>query len=170
MQLGASKYELSTLVKDGVIEKLARGVYRLANNDTTDEDLFKAATLRVGLPSSICLISALSFYDLTDLIPKQTWIMVPYEKRSAHSDLRLYRCRRPQWKLGVNKDEGFWITTPERTIIDSLLSSKNVGVQVGIVALRLALDKNIAKLQDMIDLAAKLGVLHRLLPYFEAFT
>ncbi len=54
----------------GIIEKLSRGLYRLADLPSLgNPDLFSVA-LRV--PNGvICLISALSFHDITTQIPHQ---------------------------------------------------------------------------------------------------
>ncbi len=71
-KLGVSRYLLKKLLAEGVIEQLVRGVYRVSTGDISDEDQFRAATLRVGTPSAVCLVSALFHYRLTDTIPKKT--------------------------------------------------------------------------------------------------
>jgi predicted transcriptional regulator of viral defense system len=164
---GISRSALDRLLEEGLVERLGRNVYCIADRDLSEEDTFRLATAKVGTPSAICLISALAHYDLTDLIPKQTWIMVPSSKRSRHSDLRLLRSRNPHWKIGVERREGYWITTPERTIVDTLLHSRMVGSQIGVKALATAVRKRTVALSDVVELADKLQVLHRVQPYVE---
>ena len=137
--------------------------------DYSEEYQFKVATLVVGAPSVICLISALSLYHLTDQIPKKTWIIVPNTKRMAIRGLRLLRQRDPKWDIGIVKQNGYCITSIERTLVESFCYSKIIGANTAIQALREALKKMTtgAKVYAM---AEKMGVLHRLLPYLVATT
>ena len=99
---GFSRYDLRMLFDRGLIERISRGYYQAVGEDLTDDELFRSATKRVGKPSAICLLSALSFYGLTDTIAKKTWVMVPLTKRTSFSDLRLFRARNPLWNIGID--------------------------------------------------------------------
>ncbi len=169
-QSGVSFYELGKLVASGAIEQVARGIYRSASNDFNDEEQFRIATLRVGKPSAICLISALAHYHLTDVIPKKTWIMVPSRKRTSDRALRIFRARTPHWNRGVEKFEGYAITTLERTLVDCLTHRTRLGTQVGIEALRRAISSKKTTLGKVMQMAKDLGVSHRILPYIEALS
>ncbi len=77
--VGVPANALAYLVKIGVLERLARGIYRSSDYvpdvDVTLEDLaLTASTIPNGV---ICLISALDYYDLTDELPREHWIAVP---------------------------------------------------------------------------------------------
>lgn len=167
---GLNLRSFRNLVADGAIEQVARGVYLPAGYDYSDEEQFKVATLIVGEPSAICMISALSSYELTDVIPKKTWIMVPASKRSRYTELKLHRARRPQWDIGIEKRDGYRITSIERTIVEALCARTKLGAQVGVVALRKAVQSKKTTLSKVMDMAKRLEVLHRVLPYVEAMS
>lgn len=169
-KLGMSRYLLGKLVSEGIVELVARGVYRASKTDISEEDQFRIASLRVGTPSAICLVSALSQYGLTDTIPKKTWIMVPASKRTRYSDLKLLRTRNPEWQVGIEKREGYSITTLERTIVDALCARARIGTQIATEALRKAIQSKKTTLGKIMDAAKQLGVVHRVRPYVEALS
>jgi len=165
---GISRYGLNKLLAEGKIELLVRGVYRVAQNDYSDEDQYRVATLRVGTPSAICWVSALSHFELTDTIPKKIWIMVPVTKRSKQADFKLLRTRNPQWNIGIEKRDGYAITNIERTVVDVLCARKKIGTQIGTEALRKAIRSKKTTLGKIMEMAVKLKMDHRIRPYIEA--
>ena len=165
---GVGRHLMRTLLSEGVIEQIGRGVYRVSKGDISEEDQFQTATLRVGTPSAICLVSALAYYGLTDLIPNKTWVMVPVSKRSRYRDLKLLRTRNPEWKTGIKKQDGYSITDLERTIVDCICYRTIIGTQTGLKALRLAIESKKTTLTKIMDMAQKLSVVHRIRPYVEA--
>lgn len=167
IRLGVGRHLLGSMLLEGELEQPARGLYRISKGDVSEEDQFQMATLRVGEPSAICLVSALAYYGLTDLIPKQTWIMVPAVKRSSYQDLRLLRSRVPSWKIGTKHHGGFAITDIDRTIVDCLCYRTIVGSQTGIKALKLAIQTKKTTLSKVMEMAQKLSVVHRIRPIVE---
>ena len=165
---GLTQYAIQKLLDAGAIERLERGLYRSIGEDLSDEELYRRAIKRVGKPAVVCLLSALSYYELTDTIPKQVWLMVPKEKRVKSSSVRLYRARDPQWKIGVVSNSGYSITSIERTIVDSLTSKSLVSPRLGIDALKTAISKKKTSASRVLKIATQLGVKHRVLPYIEA--
>lgn len=179
---GLSKTDLTRLVKESVLDRLSHGVYEVSeetlsgkgladdsssNQYTDSEKDYIAATLKCGTPSAICLLSALEYYHVTDQITDRTWMLVPAIKRVTSSRLRLLRVRNPQWNKGIQKNKNYWITTLERTLIDCLLYKRLIGTQVALEALKHAVSQKKVKLKDILDLAKKMKVLHRILPYLE---
>lgn len=74
-----SRSSLSRLVSSGKILRVARGVYLNTNSSKQIpiyiEDLvYSVKSVKHG---AICLISALSFYNLTNEIPRENWISIP---------------------------------------------------------------------------------------------
>lgn len=156
---GISRYQIYRLAKKGQLERLERGVYRVPVMDINDEDTYRAATLIVGSASAICLLSALSYYNLTDEIPRQTWIMVEKQKRVLHPHIRLVRTNQPKWNIGVEKHKGFNITSVERTIIDCIVGHRYLGKMIGIDVLKRALKEHKTSLNKVIAMASELGKL-----------
>lgn len=170
IKAGFTFYNLQQLLKAGLIEQSARGIYYSSGIDLNEEEQFRIATLQLGKPAVICLLSALSFHELTDLIPKQTWIMVPQNKRSKNTKLKLYRAAYPHWNTGIINLDGYRITNIERTIVECLTSRFSLGERPGIEALRKALDKKQTSLQKISTMANKLGAYHRLIQYIKVLT
>jgi predicted transcriptional regulator of viral defense system len=167
-KLGISFYDLGKLVASGAVEQVARGIYRTAGGDIDEEEQFRIATLRVDQPAVICLVSALSYYHLTDTIPKKTWIMVPDTKRTTDRSLKLYRTRNPHWDIGIESHDGYRMTTIERTLVDCLTQRSRLGSQLGIEALRKATTSKKTTLGKILDMAIKLEINHRIAAYIEA--
>lgn len=165
---GLTKKDLIALLEKEVIERLARGIYQNADLDLAEEEQYRLATLIVGRPSAVCLLSALSYHHLTDLIPKKTWIMVPLQKRTQHASLRLLRTKNPHWGIGILKEGGYSITNLERTIVECLVNKKLLGTPTGVEALREALKEKKTTLSKIWDMAIRLKVGHRIIAYIEA--
>lgn len=170
-KLGVSQYELRHLLVNGTIERLARGVYRAKTHiHFSEEDQHHAALLRVGQPSAICLISALAYYHLTDVIPKKTWVLVNANKITTQKDIRLWRRRNPQWSVGIKTTDGrFAVTSVERTLVECLRYSNLLGgPSLALSVIRLALQDKKTTMSNLLKMAEKLGAKKKILPYLEA--
>ncbi len=166
---GLTRHHLRTLLKQGVLEQISRGLYAEAENALlNDEQMFSSATIRVGTQSAICLLSSLAYYGLTDEIPNRIWIMVPFEKRSQFIDLKLFRTRNPHWDIGIESHSGFKITSLDRTIVDCMVYKSKIGSQIGIRALKTALHQKKTKIRNIAELARQLGIFHRVKGIIEA--
>lgn len=162
--------KLKRLFRNGAVERLERGVYRVLGprlSSNALEDAFALASARIGSPNAICLLSALEYYHLTDEISSQTWLLVPTTKRSIHPDLHLIRAIKPRWKIGIEQHKGFKITSLERTLVDVLTNTRNPGKMLGIEALKQALSEQKTTLEKVTQIASRLGVFHRIQPIIE---
>jgi len=169
-ECGVSRHFLRVMLRDGLVEKIARGVYRFCQSDYSEEDQFRAALLRAGKSSAICLISALSFHHLTDLIPNKTWILVPQIKRTIYKDLKLIRVSHPYWKTGIESGEGYRITSLERTLLDAFTYKRYVGIKTAVDALKTALREQKTSLRKVLDMSLLLNVDARIRPYIESLS
>jgi len=167
---GINRHLLKQLEIQGAIEKIAHGIYVVTGQSLTRDEEFKRATFKVGQPAVICLLSALEYYDLTDIIPKEIWMMVPANKRANQREIRIFRTQQLNLDIGVVKRSGFSITTIERTIIDSLIHQRQLPVTIGINALRRALQLKKTTLSQIVDMAKTLHVFHRIRAYVEALS
>ncbi len=167
--LGLSKHYLKKLLDCGEISKITRGYYKHETEEIFhEESRFESASVRVGKPACICLVSALIHYELTDLIGKKVWIMVPHSLRRHYSDLRIVRVRSPQWDIGISKNPKYWITDLDRTLVEGLIYKRLIGINTGIEALRRAITAKKTSLGKVYEMSKKLKVDHRILPYIEA--
>jgi predicted transcriptional regulator of viral defense system len=168
--LGVSQYELRHLLVNETIERLARGVYRAKTHiDFSEGDQHNVAILRVGQPSAICLISALAYHHLTDVIPKKTWVLVNANKITTQKDIRLWRRRNPNWSIGIKTLDGLTVTSIERTLVECLRYSGLIGGPFLVISsIRLALQENKTTMSELLKMAEKLGAKKKILPYLEA--
>ena len=168
--LGVSWNHIQLLLKNGVIERLSHNVYRASADDTSEEDLFRIATLRIGTSSAVCLLSALEYYDLTDAISRAVWLLVPAEKQTRFKGVRLFRKRNPQLEIGIVQKEGYQITSLERTLAECLAEHRRIGVKIAVQALRYAISKKKTTLSKVANAAIHLGVFEKIRPYLEALS
>ncbi len=142
--LGVSSALLAYYIKQGMLIRLARGVYRSidfkGSNNFQWEDLVEALKLIPG--SVVCLISALAIYEITEEIPRQHWIAVSHNT-SIHRDDSIHIVRFRNMNLGRSKIElarglEIPIFDRERTIIDSF---RLLSRETAIKALKSALSK-----------------------------
>lgn len=119
-----SSSSLSRLASSGVISRVARGVY--LNTRATEqipihiEDLISSVkSVRYG---AICLISALSYYKLTNEIPRENWISIP-QNFNPRKRRNIRFVKLPDYKLGLKllriKGVTVKIYDEEMTIVDS---------------------------------------------------
>lgn len=113
---GFSWERLSDNVKRGRFLRIVRGVYRLAHfPGSAHEDLF-VAWLRTGPHSVISHESALTLYNLSDVLPGETHVIIPRTASRRRPGLRLHTNQlRPE---DVTNRQGLPVTTVARTIAD----------------------------------------------------
>lgn len=168
-RLGLEPSDLRRLLRQGEVLRVGRGVYQATNSDLDEENQFRAATKRIRGSSAICLLSALSFYNLTDEIPRKVWLMVEANRRSYQQDIRLFRTRNPKWHVGIDGADGYRITNIERTIVECLANQTKLG-DLGIVALKRATKDKKTTFNKVVEMATKLDVYHRIFPYIQALS
>lgn len=165
---GLTKRRLEWLVRNGEVHKISRGIYGISAS-TSENPSFGLACKIVGFPSAICLWSALVYYDLTDEIDRKTWIMAPLDRRRSHGNIRIVRLKNPQWDIGILKEKDYWITTLERTIIDSLAYPRFVGTMAATMALKKAIQTKVTNISNLIEIASQLNCLEKVYPRLEVF-
>ena len=159
---GVPKEALAYFCKIGVLERVFKGIYRVANYESNiDISLESLATVASSIPSGvICLISALSYYELTDEIPKEIWIAIPHKNRAPKKHgARIVRMR--NIKLGQKnikiKEYQVKIFDREKCIIDAF---RYISPEIAIKALKMYLNdyKNKASIKKLTEYAEKLRV------------
>ncbi len=164
-----SLYYLQKLVDLGHLQKLRKGVYQKAKTDWGQEDSFREIVTTIGKNSCICLWSALSFYDLTEEVPSKIWIYVPYGKYSNLSHIKVVRKRRPNFTTGVIRQEGFKITSIERTVVEALSDVRHISKKEGVAVLKRALEEKKIKVASLIKISKKLKLFSKIVDYLEIY-
>lgn len=172
---GVSRTTLHRLREIGELEAAGRGVLRLPGSGMgMSSDL---AVVSARAPAgSICLNSALAYWDLTDEIPGVVHLAVP---RGAHRprierpptkvhvfDARTFEFERQQAMTDVG--EPFWVYSAERSVVDAMRMTRWLGQDVALHALRRYLNRRGASPARLAELARELGGTSRLRPALEA--
>jgi len=137
--------QLPALVRAGTVERVGRGLYRLAEAEPTENYSLAMACARV--PNSIvCLLSALRVHGIGTQAPAAVWLAIPHKARVPRLRelrLRIVRFSGPAWTFGVKMTEfegvPARITSPARTIADCFRFERLVGPEAAMEALQDAL-------------------------------
>lgn len=159
-EAGITRQQLRTLVRRGVVERVGRGLYRLADQEPTEHYSLAMACARV--PNSIvCLLSALRVHGIGTQAPAAVWLAIPHKAhppRLPELRLRIVRFSGPAWTFGVTDTEfegvPARITSPARTVADCFRFERLVGPETAIEALSDALRQRkvtIAELSRVVD-------------------
>jgi predicted transcriptional regulator of viral defense system len=175
VEAGVSRSTLHRLRERGALEAAGRGIVRLAGAGMGMLSDLAVVSARVP-DGTICVNSALAYWDLTDEIPAQVHIAVPRGSRppsiyqpatKVHTfDARTFQLERQQAPTDVG--EPFWIYSAERAVVDAMRLSRWVGQDVAFQALRRYMDGRGSDPARLAELARKLGGEKRLRPALEA--
>ncbi len=173
---GIAATTIQRMVGQGIITRLSRGVYQLSDAPLdVHHDLAEAAKRVPG--GVICLMSALSYYDLTDRLPRQVWMAIG-KSDWAPSDHgpKLHLIRMTDALLSKDVDlvtvgqVPVRIFTLARTLADAFRFRNTIGLSVAVEALREALRQRRTTPALIAEHAQARGVWTVMRPYVEAFT
>lgn len=143
IQAGIHPRTLYQMRDNGLLEQLSRGVYRLTDLDTvSNPDLIIVAT---RIPKAvICLISALSFHEMTTQIPHSISIALAKGSNTPRLDyppISIHHFSKKTLLAGINvhhiDDVPIRVYSPEKTLADCFKFRKKIGMDVVLEALKL---------------------------------
>jgi len=173
-ELGIKRHILYSLYKKGLLIKIARGMYILPNAPITEyQNLIKVAK---KIPSAVvCLISALSFHEITTQIPNELWVAVPrdtWRPKIDYPPLHYTVMNKKTYSFGIQEVDinGVLVKvyTPAKTVADCFKFRNKVGLDVAIEALREVLKTRKATMNELVEAAKINRVLKIMRPYLEA--
>ena len=176
MAQGVTASTVSRLEREGVLMRLARGLYQLADASLdVNHTLAEAAKL---VPKGvICLTSALAFHGLTDQIPPKVWMAIgpkEWRPRIAYPPIRFARFSglRLQQDVGHHVIDG--VSVPifgvAKTIADLFRYRHTLGVNVALEGLREGLRQRKATPSEIARQAIDAKVWIFMEPYVSALT
>jgi predicted transcriptional regulator of viral defense system len=174
LRLGINRKRLYAMRDAGVIESVARGVYRLSSlGPLAHPDLVTVAT---RVPQGvICLISALSFHELTTQVPHAIDVALERGKAKPRLDYpptRFFWFSGPAFHAGIAMHEldgvPVRIYDPEKTLVDCFRYRNQLGMDVALEALRLWRERGRKKLDVLLKYARMRHVERAMRPYLEA--
>jgi predicted transcriptional regulator of viral defense system len=139
---GIPRGQIYRLVRKGLVERQARGIYVASKHPVTAEHTLAQVAKRV--PGGVfCLLTALRFHELTTQAPAEVWIALPEKARRPKLDyprLRVARFSGPALTEGIetHRLEGVEVRvySAAKTVADCFKYRNKVGVDVAIEALR----------------------------------
>ena len=171
---GIPRAYLTRLRSRGLLERIDRGLYRLADADATEHHSLAHVAKRVP-HGTICLLSALQVHQLTTELPYVVWIMIDRHARAptiSYPKIELVRAsgRARTHGVEVRTMEGVKVrlTTPAKTVADCFRYRRRVGLEVAITALRDYLRKNRSGIDALVEAARADRVYAVMRPYLEA--
>lgn len=172
--MGISPATLAEMVRKGHLERFTRGLYHVVDAEPCINPDFVTVALKA--PNAvICLISALSHYDLTLQIPHAVDVAIAKSSRAPKLDwppLHVCWMSEPAFSAGqtIIQLDGVpvRIYSPEKTIADIFKFRNKVGTDVAVEALGEYLKRRDRDLNALWHFAEVCRVQQVMRPYLEA--
>ena len=171
---GIHSQQLTRLVADGVLERVARGHYQLAERPVTEHHGL-AVVSRTVPRGVICLLSALSVHGIGTQLPAEVWVAIEGRARQpvlAHPPLRVVRFSGRAFTDGVEihrlEGQAVRVYGVAKTLADLFKYRNKIGLDVALEALREAWRARRFKMEEL-DRAARICRVERVMrPYVES--
>jgi len=173
---GITAATVSRLEQKGIVTKLGRGLYQLADVAAEGNHTFAEAAKRVP-KGVICLVSALAFHGITDHMPRRVWIAIgskDWKPQIDYPPLRIVRFADKFLRDGVERHDIEGVSVPifgvAKTIADVFRHRRSIGIDVTVPALKEALRQRKATPSEISTWAMRSGAWNSLRPYLEVLT
>ncbi|MEO7706692.1 MAG: type IV toxin-antitoxin system AbiEi family antitoxin domain-containing protein [Thermoflexales bacterium] len=171
---GIHSQMLTRLVVAGVLERMARGQYRLAGRPVTERHALVVAA-RAGPRGVICLLSALDFHGIGTQLPADIWIAVERGTRApaiSQLPLQVVHFSAAAFSDGIEihriEGEAVRIYGVAKTLADLFKFRNRIGLDVALEALRDAWQRRAFTMAALDRAARACRVAQVMRPYIEA--
>lgn len=174
LRLGIHRRRLYAMRDAGIVVLVSRGLYRLASLDPLAYPDLVSVAMRVP-HGVVCLISALSFHEMTTQVPHAIDVALERGKTKPRLD---YPPTHFTWFSGPAFHEGIEtheldgvpvrIYSAEKTLVDCFRYRNQVGMDVFLEALRLWRERRNQRLGALLVYARMRHVERGMRPYLEA--
>ena len=174
MKAGIHPRTLYGMRDQAILEQVARGLFRLSEYPPLgNPDLTVIGQKLSGVV--ICLVSALSFHELTTQIPREIHLAVKRESRSPVLDyppIKVYRFSGKAFSEGIETHDiegtSVRIYSPEKTLADCFKYRNKLGMDVVLEALKIYKERRKRKIDELFHYARICRVEWIMRPYMEA--
>lgn len=167
---GVNHYFIRKLIKNGQIEPIKRGIYKLANTDVNEF----SEVLGIVPKGVFCLYSAASLHNLSTFIPTEYHITIPKKNKVTLTDyppIHLYYWDKTLYTLGVEqlKKDGDQIATYdlEKTVCDFIKFRNKLGFDIAKEVLKNYLNRKDRNIDKLTKYAKKLRIYSVINPYLK---
>ena len=174
MHAGIHRRTLYGMRDSGVLERIGRGLYRLADLPALMSPDLVSVALKVP-KGVICLISALSLHDMTTQIPHEVYLAL---ERGAEPPRLEYPPTRYFWfseaafsaGIEIHNIDGveLRVYTIEKTLADCFKYRNKIGLDTAVEALRLYREQKQLRVGELVKYAKVCRVESVMRPYLEA--
>ena len=174
LRAGIHPRTLYALRDEGVIEYLSRGIYRLTDTPSLANPDLVTVSLRAA-EGVVCLLSALSFHEITTQIPHEIHLAIPRNAEAPRID---YPPVRIYWFAGKAFSEGIEtykldgipvrVYSLEKTLADCFKYRNKIGMDTVLEALRFCKQYKQLDVESLMRYAAICRVQSIMRPYLEA--
>jgi predicted transcriptional regulator of viral defense system len=172
-EYGISPQQLAYYCKQGIINRVCRGVYEPLNceiNPYMDvEQLIKKKSKFV-----VCLLSALQLHEFTTQLPHELWIAIPRGTRVPKlktANLRYFQFSKASYSFGVEIKELYGmkipVYSPAKTVADCFKFRNRIGIDVALEALQDGLRQKLFTANEISQAAKACRVYKVMYPYLE---
>lgn len=172
--IGLPREYLIRLHRQGKLNRSGRGIYTLPAAVVTERHSYAEVAKRVP-EAVICLLSALTFHEITTQSPASVWIALRKGARTPalrSPSLRVARLSGPSLTEGIenHKVEGIPIRvySTAKTVADCFKFRNKIGLDVAIEALKDSLRQKKANVTEIYRYAKICRVSNVIRPYMEA--
>lgn len=174
---GISPSRITRLCEQGLLIRLARGLYQLADAEDMDAAHSLAEASRLAPHGVITLLSALQYHGLTTQLPHAVWMCFHHKARIPSRfpfQIEAVRASGEAYDAGrmTAEIEGVAVPiyNPAKTIVDCFKYRSRVGLDVAVEAMRDGLRQRKASHADLWRYAAICRVQNVMRPYLESLT
>lgn len=174
LRAGISRKTLYAMHEDEEIERLSRGLYRLASLPGLEAPDLVTVSKRVP-KGVVCLISALAVHELTTQVPHAVDIAVPpgtEPPRVKYPPINVYWFSGPAFESGIETPviDGIPIRiySREKSVADAFKYRNKIGLDVAIEALQTWRTQRRATIEQLFEQARICRVERVMRPYVEA--
>ena len=174
IKAGVHPRTIYALLDQGLIEQMGRGMYRFADIPAMGNPDFATVALKVPR-GVICLISALSWHEMTSEIPHEIYLALPRgaePPRLAYPPLRIFWFQGDAFKEGIEDHnmDGIRVRiySPEKTLVDCFKYRNKIGLDVALEAMKIYRQQKRLKIDALMHFARICRVEKVMRPYLEA--
>ena len=175
IRLGIHPRTLYAMRDAGILERLSRGLYRLADLPPLGNPDWVVVAMRV--PSGvICLISVLAWHELTTQIPHEVYLALPRgaePPRLVHPPIRVFWFTGKAFSEGIETQEvdgvvSVRICGVEKTLADCFKYRNKIGLDTVVEALKRYVSSRRVQIDKLMAFARICRVEKVMRPYLKA--
>ena len=171
---GIHTREISQAVREGVIEKVKPGLYKMRNSRFDEYSGFVDIT-KAKKTAVICLTSALAYHELSTINPDTITVAVPMNTDKFKLDyppIRVYYFPESLYPIGIEEKRTssgkFRIYNAEKTVCDMFRYRNKLGEDLALEGLKNYLKRKDGSITRLMDYAVKCRVKTIVQPYLKA--